>query len=230
MREQRGCCGDGIEVVAVSAEYDKAGRKRFERELNASNQAIRTIETTYDALGRVQTIGTYPGQSSEWVYWGKVEYHYDTKGRLWREVYYKYGWYPISYVLYTYYGSEEPSQQGFLKEIEYGYYWEDPEVPEQAVNTFRYRYDLLRRVVWSEEELSGDEFHYSYTPSGRIGSESRTGDIAYHRVYSYHLDGSRDWVLREDGLHGASLDVYHYDSASGRLERVEGSDGTHRFG
>lgn len=54
-----------------------------------------------------------------------------------------------------------------------------------------YRYDVLGRVVWSKEMPSGDELWYSYTASGRLRSEERTGDIAYYRVYSYHLDGSR---------------------------------------
>jgi YD repeat-containing protein len=93
VREQRGCCGSepGIEVVAVSAEYDAAGRKLAERELNANNTAIRTIETTYDKLGRLQSIGDYRGT---------VVYTYDdATGRL------KYENYPNgSYVEYTYYG------------------------------------------------------------------------------------------------------------------------------
>ncbi len=106
VREQRGCCGDGIEVVAVSAEYDKAGRKRYERELNASNQAIRTIETTYDGLGRVQTIGDYRGQ---------VVYEYElSTGRLKKE-YYPNG----SYAEYTYYGSDNPSQRGNVWKVEH---------------------------------------------------------------------------------------------------------------
>lgn len=78
---QQGCCGSdsGLEAVAVSAEYDAAGRKRLEKELNANGNPIRTVETIYDALGRLQAIGDYRGQ---------VVYTYDNAtGRLQRENY-----------------------------------------------------------------------------------------------------------------------------------------------
>ena len=87
---QRGCCGsaDGIEVVAVSAIYDEAGRKTSEREERADGSAVRTISYTYDGLGRLKTVGDYRGA---------VVYHYEAgTGRLQREDY------PNgSYVAYT---------------------------------------------------------------------------------------------------------------------------------
>jgi YD repeat-containing protein len=127
---QQGCCGSepGIEVVAVSAEYDEAGRKRYERELNANNTAIRTIETTYDKLGRLQSIGDYRGT---------VVYTYDnTTGRL------KYENYPNgSYVEYTYYGADNPSQVGFVWKVEH------KKSDGSLLIGYEYTYDLLGRVV-----------------------------------------------------------------------------------
>ena len=53
VRRQQGCCGSeqGIDVVAVSAEYDAAGRKRYEKELDANDTPIRTIETPMTSWG-----------------------------------------------------------------------------------------------------------------------------------------------------------------------------------
>lgn len=117
VREQRGCCGsgEGIEVVAVAAEYDPAGRKRFEKELRSDGSVVRTIESGYDKLGRLISIGDYRGA---------VVYHYDAGGRLRKEAY----WQgqptpdgtPYFSVRFTYYGAEAASQQGFLKEIAFG--------------------------------------------------------------------------------------------------------------
>ncbi|MFN4033768.1 MAG: RHS repeat domain-containing protein [Fimbriimonadales bacterium] len=217
VRRQQGCCGDqaGISVVAVEASYDPAGRRREIQELTEGNFSLRTITTTYDELGRVREVISEGRRGV---------YHYDSAGRLWKEQQ------PNGIIVcYTYYGSEEPSQRGFLKAIEFGF--GDCDAPERDVLLrYEYRYDVLGRVVWSKELPSGDELSYSYTAAGRLESEARTGDLAYYRVYSYRSDGRRAWVLREDGLRGFSLDVYFYDEASGRLERVEGSDGVHRFG
>ena len=225
VREQRGCCGsgEGIEVVAVAAEYDPAGRKRFEKELRSDGSVVRTIESGYDKLGRLISIGDYRGA---------VVYHYDAGGRLRKEAY----WQgqptpdgtPYFSVRFTYYGAEAASQQGFLKEIAFGSGDCDTEgwTPSYSVS---YQYDLLGRVTWSRETPSGDELQWSYTPTGRVEYEARTGDLGYYRVYAYNTDGSRAWVLREDLMHGFSLDVYHYELASGRLAQVEGAMGVHRF-
>ena len=61
--EQRGCCGseNRIEVQVVTAEYDGAGRKRFEKELRSDGSVVRTIAYRYDLLGRLQSIGDYRG-------------------------------------------------------------------------------------------------------------------------------------------------------------------------
>lgn len=200
---QQGCCGneEGIEVVAVTAEYDPAGRKRYERELNSSGVAIRTIVTTYDALGRLQTIGDYRGQ---------VVYSYEeTTGRLRRESY------PNgSYVEYAYYGTDNPSQVGFVWKVEY-------KKPDGSLLIgYEYTYDLLGRVVQSVERPSGDTTVYTYTPAGRLGSENRTGQVWYQRHYVYNRDGSRQRVYRHDVLNGEHNEEYVYDLASGRLIAV----------
>ncbi|GIV22311.1 MAG: hypothetical protein KatS3mg023_4062 [Armatimonadota bacterium] len=156
--EQRGCCGsgEGIEVVAVAAEYDPAGRKRFEKELRSDGSVVRTIESTYDALGRLQSIGDYRGT---------VVYTYDNAtGRLQREDY------PNgSYVEYTYYGANHPSQVGFVWKVEH------KKQDGSLLIGYEYSYDLLGRVVQSVERPSGDVTAYTYTPAGRLESEVRTG-------------------------------------------------------
>lgn len=200
---QQGCCGneEGIEVVAVAAEYDEAGRKRYERELNSSGVAIRTIETTYDALGRLQTIGDYRGQ---------VVYSYEeTTGRLRRESY------PNgSYVEYAYYGTDNPSQVGFVWKVEH-------KKPDGSLLIgYEYTYDRLGRVVQSVERPSGDTMVYTYTPAGRLGSENRTGQVWYQRHYVYNRDGSRQRVYRHDVLNGEHNEEYVYDLVSGRLSTV----------
>ncbi len=201
--EQRGCCGsgEGIEVVAVSAEYDPAGRKRFEKELRSDGSVVRTIESTYDALGRLQSIGDYRG---------KVGYTYDnTTGRLKREDY------PNgSYVEYTHYGANNPSQVGFVWKVEH-------KKPDGSLLIgYEYSYDLLGRVVQSVERPSGDVTAYTYTPVGRLASEVRTGQVAYSRSYAYNPDGSRAMVMRNDAVNGSHWDVYAYDAVSGRLASV----------
>ncbi|MFN4034352.1 MAG: RHS repeat domain-containing protein, partial [Fimbriimonadales bacterium] len=204
VRRQQGCCGSeqGIEVVAVSAEYDAAGRKRYEKELNANDTPIRTIETTYDYLGRLQTIGDYRGA---------VVYSYDNAtGRLQREVY------PNgSYVEYTYYGSNNPSQVGNVWKVEH------KRSDGTLLIGYEYSYDLLGRVVQSVERPSGDTTVYTYTPAGRLASEVRTGQVAYERQYAYNPDGSRQSVYRNDVLNGEHRDFYEYDPVSGRLSVVE---------
>ena len=208
VRRQQGCCGSepGIDVVAVSAEYDAAGRKRYERELNANDTPIRTIETTYDPLGRLQTIGDYRGQ---------VVYSYDdATGRLQQEVY------PNgSYVEYTYYGSDNLSQVGNVWKVEH------KKADGSLLIGYEYTYDLLGRVVQSVEHRpdnpSGDTTVYTYTPAGRLASESRTGQVAYERQYAYNPDGSRQSVYRNDVLNGEHREFYEYDPVSGRLRVVE---------
>jgi YD repeat-containing protein len=202
---QRGCCGsaDGIEVVAVWAIYDEAGRKEFEREERADESEVRTIRYTYDKLGRLETIGDDRGA---------VVYHYEAgTGRLQREDY------PNgSYVEYTYYGSDNPSQVGFVWKVEH----------KRAANNslligYEYTYDLLGRVVQSVEYPSGDKTEYAYTPAGRLESEVREGQVWYRRYYKYNLDGSRHTVERDDMLNGEHVDVYAYDPVSGRLASVQ---------
>ncbi|GBC93206.1 hypothetical protein HRbin15_01695 [bacterium HR15] len=208
VREQRGCCGsgEGIEVVAVSAEYDPAGRKRFEKELRADNSVVRTIENGYDKLGRLQSVGDNRGT---------VVYTYDNAtGRLKREDY------PNgSYVEYTYYGADNPSQVGFVWKVEH------KKADGTLLIGYEYTYDLLGRVVQSVERRpdnpAGDTTVYTYTPAGRLESEQRTGQVAYSRVYEYNLDGSRRSVYRNDALNGAHHDFYEYDLVSGRLRAVE---------
>jgi YD repeat-containing protein len=138
---QRGCCGsaDGIEVVAVSAIYDEAGRKTSEREERADGSAVRTIRYTYDKLGRLETIGDDRGA---------VVYHYEAgTGRLQREDY------PNgSYVAYTYYGADNPSQVGFVWKVEH-----KRSADKSLLIGYEYTYDLLGRVVQSVEYPSGDK-------------------------------------------------------------------------
>ena len=49
----------------------------------------------------------------------------------------------------------------------------------------------------------------------------RAGQVWYSRYYGYNLDGSRQWVLREDAVNGSHWDVYSYDEVSGRLASVQ---------
>jgi YD repeat-containing protein len=85
---------------------------------------------------------------------------------------------------------------------------------------YEYTYDLLGRVEQSVERPSGDTTVYTYTPAGRLESEVRAGQVRYSRYYGYNLDGSRQWVLREDAVNGQHRDVYAYDPVSGRLSSV----------
>jgi YD repeat-containing protein len=85
---------------------------------------------------------------------------------------------------------------------------------------YEYSYDPLGRVVQSVERPSGDTTVYTYTPAGRLESEARAGQVWYSRYYAYNLDGSRQWVLREDAVNGTHWDVYAYDPVSGRLSSV----------
>jgi hypothetical protein len=161
---QEGCCGNeaGIEVAVVSAEYDAAGRKRLEKELRSDGSAVRVIESTYDALGRLETIGDYRGT---------VVYTYETgTGRLKREDYPN-----RSYVEYTYYGADNPSQVGFVWKVEH------KKANGELLIGYEYTYDLLGRVEKSVERPSGDTTVYAYTPAGRLESEVRTGQVAYSR-------------------------------------------------
>jgi len=202
---QRGCCGsaDGIEVVAVSAIYDEAGRKTSEREERADGSAVRTISYTYDGLGRLKTVGDYRGA---------VVYHYEAgTGRLQREDY------PNgSYVAYTYYGADNPSQVGFVWKVEH-----KRSANDSLLIGYEYSYGLLGRVVQSVERPSGDTTVYAYTPAGRLESEVRAGQVWYSRYYGYNLDGSRAMVMRDDALNGTHWDVYAYDPVSGRLASVQ---------
>ncbi|GBC92280.1 hypothetical protein HRbin15_00745 [bacterium HR15] len=142
---------------------------------------------------------------------GTVVYTYDNAtGRLKREDY------PNgSYVEYTYYGADNPSQVGFVWKVEH------KKADGTLLIGYEYTYDLLGRVVQSVERPSGDTTVYTYTPAGRLESEQRTGQVAYSRVYEYNLDGSRRSVYRNDALNGAHHDFYEYDLVSGRLRAVE---------
>ncbi|GIV09698.1 MAG: hypothetical protein KatS3mg020_0635 [Fimbriimonadales bacterium] len=215
VREQRGCggSGDGIEVVAVSAEYDPAGRKRFEKELRADGSVVRTIESTYDALGRLRSVGDYDGPPVPTpTYRRQVVYGYNnTTGRLQVEQYLPNG----SYVEYTYYGANNPSQVGFVWKVEH------KKQDGSLLIGYEYSYDLLGGVAQSVERPSGDVTAYTYTPAGRLESEGRTGQVAYSRVYAYNPDGSRAMVMRDDALNGEHHDFYEYDAVSGRLRAVE---------
>jgi YD repeat-containing protein len=221
---QQGCCGSEIDIVAVEASYNAAGRRTEIREMarrwDGSEVAWRTIYTFYDGLGRVKAIGPSPYPPGSEGGASNVIYHYDSAGRLWKEAF------PNgNHFIHTYYGAEAPEQQGQLKSIqlclgdctavdEYGNPLGYP------VFGYEYRYDLLGRVVWSRESPSGDETEYTYSPVGRLVYESRNGDVSYTRLYSYHLDGSRWWVWRVDGRYGEHFDWYSYDPVSGRLTQV----------
>ena len=76
-------------------------------------------------------------------------------------------------------------------------------------------------VIQSVERPSGDTTIYTYTPAGRLESEVREGQVRYSRYYAYNLDGSRQWVLREDAVNGSHWDMYSYDEVSGRLASVQ---------
>jgi YD repeat-containing protein len=159
---QQGCCGseNGIEVQVVSAEYDGAGRKRFEKELRADESVVRTIAYRYDPLGRLQSIGDYRGT---------VVYVYDNAtGRLQQDSY------PNgSSVEYTYYGADNPSQVGFVWKVEH------KKSDGSLLIGYEYSYDLLGQVVQSVERPSGDTTVYTYTPAGRLESEvrDRSGEV-----------------------------------------------------
>ena len=93
---QRGCCGsaDGIEVVAVWAIYDEAGRKTSEREERENGGVVREVRYEYDGLGRLR--GASDGQR-------QLLYRYDNAGRLWQIEE------PNQQVTtYSYYGADTP--------------------------------------------------------------------------------------------------------------------------
>jgi hypothetical protein len=50
---------------------------------------------------------------------------------------------------------------------------------------------------------------------------AQLGQVRYSRYYAYNLDGSRQWVLRDDALNGSHWDMYSYDEVSGRLASVQ---------
>jgi YD repeat-containing protein len=158
---------------------------------------------SFDGLGRLKTVGDNRGA---------VVYHYETgTGRLQREDY------PNgSYVAYTYYGADNPSQVGFVWRVEH-----KRSADESLLIGYEYSYDLLGRVVQSVERPSGDTTVYAYTPAGRLESEVRAGQVWYSRYYGYNLDGSRAMVMRDDALNGTHWDVYAYDPVSGRLASVQ---------
>jgi len=217
---QEGCCGNELGVLAVEARYDRAGRRTETREVGQWGITIRTVYTFYDGLGRVKAIGTSPEPPGSDGGVSNVIYHYDSAGRLWKEAF------PNgNHFIHTYYGAEAPDQQGQLKSIQLCLgdctavdEWGNPEgVP---VFGYEYRYDLFGRVVESRELPSGDKTVYDYSPVGRLIYEGRDGDVSYMRLYSYHLDGSRQWVWRADGLLGEHYDWYYYDPVSGRLTDV----------
>jgi YD repeat-containing protein len=212
---QQGCCGseNGIEVQVVTAEYDGAGRKRFEKELRADESVVRTIAYRYDPLGRLQSIGDYDGPPvPNPTYRRQVVYSYNnTTGRLQMEQYFPNG----SYVEYTYYGADNPSQVGFVWKVEH------KKSDGNLLIGYEYTYDLLGRIEKSVERPSGDTTVYTYTPAGKLESEVREVQVRYSRFYKYNLDGSRAMVMRDDALNGSHWDVYSYDEVSGRLASVQ---------
>jgi hypothetical protein len=210
-------------VQAVTAEYDGAGRKRFEKERRADESVVRTIAYRYDPLGRLQSIGDYDGPPvPNPTYRRQVVYSYNnTTGRLQMEQYFPNG----SYVEYTYYGADNPSQVGFVWKVEH------KKSDGSLLIGYEYTYDLLGRVERSVERPSGDTTVYTYTPAGRLESEVRAGQVRYSRYYAYNLDGSRAMVMRDDALNGSHWDMYSYDEVSGRLASVQDvwTGEVHRF-
>jgi len=167
VREQRGCCGsgEGIEVVAVSAEYDPAGRLHKQKELRADGSVIRQIDYDYDELGRFR----YATDGQQ-----QVMYRYDRAGRLWQIEH------PENELIeYIYYGADTPSQIGFLKRVEH-------RAPDGTLqNGAEYLYDLLGRVETITELPTGNRVQLDYDGVGRRVREERTGEPYYliRRVY-----------------------------------------------
>lgn len=125
---QQGCCGseEGIEAVAVSAEYDAAGRLRKHKELRADERVVRAIDYDYDELGRLRF--ATDGQQ-------QVIYRYDNVGRLW-QIERSEG----ELIEYTYYDFDTPSQVGWLRRVEH--YAPDGTLQRGS----EYTYDLIGRV------------------------------------------------------------------------------------
>jgi hypothetical protein len=90
-----------------------------------------------------------------------------------------------SYVEYTYYGADNPSQVGFVWKVEH------KKSDGSLLIGYEYTYDLLGRIERSVERPSGDTTVYTYTPAGRLESGARAGQVRYSRYYAYNLDGSR---------------------------------------
>jgi hypothetical protein len=181
--------------------------------LHACACGCKTAQVVYDPLGRLQSIGDYDGPPvPNPTYRRQVVYSYNnTTGRLQMEQYFPNG----SYVEYTYYGADNPSQVGFVWKVEH------KKSDGSLLIGYEYTYDLLGRIEQSVERPSGDTTIYTYTPAGRLESEVRAGQVWYSRYYGYNLDGSRQWVLREDAVNGSHWDVYSYDEVSGRLASVQ---------
>jgi len=198
---QEGCCGNeaGIEVVAVAAEYDKAGRKGFEKELRADGSVVRTIEYDYDELGRFR----YATDGRQ-----QVIYRYDSVGRLWQIEY------PDSELIeYIYYGADHPTQIGYLKRVEH-------RTPDGTLqNGTEYLYDLLGRVETITELPTGSRVELDYDGVGRRVREERTGEPYYLISRFYQLDGQLEQEYVETAWEGQSVvvwRVYDYDEI-GRL-------------
>ena len=199
--EQRGCCGsgEGIEVVAVAAQYNAAGRKRFEKELRSDGSVMRTIEYDYDELGRFR----YATDGQQ-----QVIYRYDSVGRLWQIEY------PDRELIeYIYYGADTPTQTGYLKRVEH-------RAPDGTLqNGTEYLYDLLGRVKTITELPTGNRVELGYDRVGHPVREERTGEPYYLISRVYQLDGQLEQEYVETAWESQSVVVwrlYDYDEI-GRL-------------
>jgi hypothetical protein len=181
--------------------------------LHACACGCKTAQVVYDPLGRLQSIGDYDGPPvPNPTYRRQVVYSYNnTTGRLQMEQYFPNG----SYVEYTYYGADNPSQVGFVWKVEH------KKSDGSLLIGYEYTYDLLGRIEKSVERPSGDTTIYTYTPAGKLESEVREGQVRYSRFYKYNLDGSRAMVMRDDAVNGSHWDMYIYDEVSGRLASVQ---------
>jgi YD repeat-containing protein len=202
---QQGCCGseNGIEVQAVTAEYDGAGRKRFEKERRADESVVRTIAYSYDPLGRLQSVGD--GQR-------QITYHYDTAGRLWQVEELN-----QQVITYTYYGDDSPTQVGWLKRVEYR------TTDGTLQQGYEYHYDVLGQVQMVEDLATPAKTHLQYDGVGRCTVEERLGTPSYLVQRVYRLDGQLEqeyvetsWENRTDVV----WRLYTYDEATGQLQGV----------
>jgi YD repeat-containing protein len=195
---QRGCCGsaDGIEVVAVWAIYDEAGRKTSEREERENGGVVREVRYAYDGLGRLR--GASDGQR-------QLLYRYDNAGRLWQIEE------PNQQVTtYSYYGADTPTQRGALWRVEY-------RAPDGTLQQgYEYGYDLLWRTIEVSDLVAGSRTVLEYDGVGRCTAEYREGVPSYRVERVYQLDGQLHQEYIETVYEGRADRVwrlYDYDSA-----------------